>query len=210
MANQKKRAPRYVTPEGSSLFARLFTPDFEYKKELGAYNIILKVGDDAGPVTLKGEPVGDLKDFIDAAVEKAYAAAQAEAKPNKKAKIIKAFPYEEDLDRDTGQPTGLTNFKFGTNACYKDKHTGNLVQKQLTVIDAHKNDLERNNEIGHGSEIKVCFEMQPYYIAATNTSYLKLYLVAVQVLELAQFSGGAKNEFDDCEPDEEVDAQEMF
>lgn len=99
----------------------------------------------------------------------------------------------EELD-DEGEPTGRWLFNFSTYASYKDKKTGQVVQrKPPTLFDSRRNVVTVN--VFGGSTLKVAYSPSFWFSAKDTEVGLKTYLVAVQIIELV--SGSGASFFDD-------------
>lgn len=162
--------PRFVTPKGEALYAKVLTPDTKFDPD-GVYKIDLFVDrDEAQDLINKLEVIRDdyleNSDIIKAVREK-----------NPKARINVAEVYEEDEE-------GRAHFKFKQKAKITTK-TGQTYDKKVAIFDSKVKPIKV--EIGNGSTVKVSFSAQPYYMASTKTVGLSLKLIAVQVLNLVEF-----------------------
>jgi len=89
-------------------------------------------------------------------------------------------PWKNEIIEETGETTGRFIIKF------KSKYAVN-------VFDALKNKIEfDSNKIGNGSKVRVSFSMQKY---TQREGGLALYLNAVQVVNLVEYSGGSAEDF---------------
>lgn len=105
-----------------------------------------------------------------------------------KAKRSRAYlPYKNDTDKE-GNETGL--IEVGANTQSHDKE-GN--EKHVTIVDAAKNPLKA--EVFGGSTVRV--STKPYAYSSGTASGVKLFLNAVQVLELRTGGGGGADDFED-------------
>lgn len=208
----KKKNFTATTPvKGVFMFPNLTKPDFgtkEHPKEGGEYNVRL--------VYSLAEAQA-LNDMLEPVVEQARAEAEAEfAKlpvgTRKKIGSITENPvFNELYDKETEEPTGDGYFRFsmkasGVNA-KKEKW-----ERKPTIFDAKGRPVVLK-QIWGGTKGKVSFEAVPYFVAGSGAYGVKLYLSAVQVIDLNQggsrsasdFGFGAEDGFDGSDVSEEAE-----
>lgn len=196
MADKKPKLYSGITPRGIANYPRLNTPDTKFNAN-GVYSTKLKIaGEDATP----------LMEAIEAQAAAALVAARedleaklAEAKPADKPKVKKALdkldagplPFAPVYDED-GNETGDVEFSFKTNATYKDKKTGDIVEKTVSMFDSKGKKLEgkKKPNVWGGSTLKIDFTASPYYNAATGSAGVSLRINAVQIIELVSSGSG--------------------
>ena len=134
---------------------------------------------------MSGEDAENLKQKIDAAIQKSIALAKEKAK----GKNIKtaAAPYEDDTN-DDGEATGSTVFKFKTKAQITTKD-GKLIPNRVAIFDSKGTPMTDCN-VWSGSEMKVSAELVPYYTAMVGAG-VSMRLRAVQITKLVE--GGSGN-----------------
>ena len=171
----KNNHERIVTGIGVSQYAYLTSPDTRFD-EVGHYKTNL---------IMSGEDAENLKQKIDAAIQKSIALAKEKAK----GKNIKtaAAPYEDDTN-DDGEATGSTVFKFKTKAQITTKD-GKLIPNRVAIFDSKGTPMTDCN-IWSGSEMKVSAELVPYYTAMVGAG-VSMRLRAVQITKLVE--GGSGN-----------------
>lgn len=189
---ERKKNPTAISPRGPLKFPKIDKVDYgtkEYPKPNGEYSTKLVLEADA-PET---------KAFIDRLMP-AYREAMADAaqkfkelKVETRKKLGKV--QENDLfttmyDQDTEEPTGYIEFKFAMAASGERKDKSKWSAKP-SLFDAKGKPMTKVPEIWSGTEAKVSFEMQPYFIPGTGAAGLKLKLKAVQIIELV--SGGQRS-----------------
>lgn len=81
----------------------------------------------------------------------------------------------------TESKDGEIRFKAKTNAVVKTK-AGEIIEKTVPVFDKHNKPLDEEMEIGHGSTIRMCVLLRPFY-ASSSIYGVQLLLKGVQVLE---------------------------
>lgn len=191
MAEKKKKAPTLNSPRGVFKFPKVTKPDFgtkDYPKPDGEYNIRLILQHDA-PATKSF--IAKLEPMHAAAVEEGKAAAAALKvesrkkleKTNGKDLVSVNDLYTVLYDQETEEPTGEIEFKFKMKAGGERKDGTKWSQKP-GVFDAHLKKLPKGVDVWGGSEGKISFYPDPYFIPGTGAVGLGLKLSAVQVLEL--------------------------
>lgn len=166
-----------VTAAGEVLYPRLTEPDTKFNPE-GMYSVKLRLPSDDSATQ-------DLIDLIESIIDEAYRQAEEEAKtPQAKARIKRASPsYEEELDNNTGEPSGYITFNFKMKASGVSKQGRPWVRKPV-IFDAKGNPLtDPALSIWGGSILKVAFELTPFNVPALGVGCSQK-LTAVQVIEL--------------------------
>ena len=90
---------------------------------------------------------------------------------------------------DDGNDTDDIQFNFKSVASYKDQKTGKVVKRSLEFRNAAKKPFKPAAIFG-GSVLRVAYTMDPYYSDALKTVGVSLRINAIQVLELANSTGG--------------------
>lgn len=83
---------------------------------------------------------------------------------------------------------GNITFKAKTNAVIKTK-AGEVFEKDVPVFDRYGKLYDKDIELGHGSTIKMCMLLRPFY-ASSRVYGVQLLLKAVQVLDYVAPSSG--------------------
>lgn len=130
------------------------------------------------------------------------------------------LPLQPELDRETGEETGSYLLKVATNATYKSRKTGKIIQKVLPLVDARGKEMSNSIDIWGGSEIVAAYQARPWSNPKGEVG-VKCYLEAVQVIQLSSSSprfapveGGFEapevddEEAEDIEDDLDVDADD--
>ncbi|ARO29921.1 single-stranded DNA-binding protein [Rhizobium sp. NXC14] len=188
----KKKNPSLNSPRGPLKFPKIDKVDYgtkEYPKPNGEYSTKLVLEADA-PATKAF--IAALMPHYQAAMEEA-AAKFKELKVETRKKLGKVT--ENDLfttlyDQETEQPTGYIEFKFAMAASGERKDKTKWAAKPA-IFDAKGKPMVKVPEIWSGTEAKVSFECQPYFIPGTGAAGLKLKLKAVQIIDLV--SGGQRS-----------------
>ena len=173
---EKQEFVTIVTPICPTTYNHLNKPD-EYQGKK-TYKTTL---------VLTPEELDEIKDVIDAEVEKAYEAAVAEIEGTLKGKkqrdalaeLKKTYPYDEQED-DDGELTGDYTMLFKSNP----KPNG---KRRFAIVDSQGKPT--NVLVYGGSKIRIEAYLKPYYMKATGKVGVTLYISAVQIVELAGDSG---------------------
>lgn len=214
---KRERKPSFVSPRGPAVYPWLNQPDNKFKDQ-GQYKTGLRLtekqlnmplgyelGEDGKPDPKK--PKSSLKELFEEAMVEAEELGKAEVsagiaklkekfKKNPKAgekaisELKAAFksadlPYKDDPENE-GQY--IVNFKM--NASYKDKTSGKVKELKPALVDAKKKTLNPKLKIGGGSQIRVSFQIIPFFTEAVGYG-ISLRMGGVQVLELVEFSGNS-------------------
>lgn len=210
--DKKPKNFQAITPKGVFKFPNLTKPDFgtkEYPKEGGEYNtrLVMSLGE-AQDLIDKLQPEMDRAEQL--AKEKF---AEMPVATRKKLGAPKAQDfYQEIYDKETEEPTGEVEFRFSMKASGKNEK-GEKWERKPTIFDAKGKPVTLKSIWG-GSKGKVSFEAVPYFVAGTGVYGIKLYLRAVQVIELNQGGSRSASDFGFGEEDgfdgSEVDNSEGF
>lgn len=170
----KNRAPRYVTPLGVAQYPWLVEPDTKFNPD-GDYKVNMLFGDS------KNADLQYMLDDLNSTLEEFYQSLIKDPKYSKYAsKIHKADIYEEDAD-------GNIVMKFKQRAVIKSiKGTHDV---KIPIFDSKGKPLS-DIKLGGGSKIKLCFSVAPYFVPSTKMCGLSLRPVAVQVIELKEWTEG--------------------
>jgi len=156
----------FTTAKGVAYYPYISAPDTKFDEQ-GHYKVNLCLSkEDAKPVTdlIQAEILAGIKSL-------------KEAKPNKAIKQA-PLPFSDELDEETGEPTGNVIIKFKSKAAYKP-----------AVFDAKGQMMPKHNIYG-GSVVKVnggC----AFYESPSVGAGVTLRLRAVQVIEYVEGSSGA-------------------
>jgi hypothetical protein len=188
---KKVRLPKHLTPIGVAVFPRLKDPDFKFKKEHGEYSVKLRL------------PEAEARKIIalaDAVAEESYRSemAKADGKLDKKGKPIevqKAEPsFEVELD-DNKQPKGTILISFKMHGGWTDKKTGEKVKKSCPIFDSVGQDITGKVDVWGGSQLRVSYEISPYFAEADRKAGASFRMLAVQVVKLVTKGSGDASMF---------------
>ena len=187
----KKRALEFTSPRGVFVYPSLDKPDFGTKafpKPDGDYKVTLKL------------PEADAEKFISEKLGGLIEEAREEASrafkelPIAQRKKLKEVTFNDvgapEYDKETEEPTGYVLIKIAMRAggVRKDKSTWN---QRPAVFDARGVALKKVPEIWGGSEGRLSFTANPYFIPGTGAAGVSLRLKAAQVIKLVQ--GGQRD-----------------
>lgn len=168
---------RLTTPKGYAQYPYLKDPDTKFNPD-GDYKVNLAMDDNEATGKLIAKLQETLEDFYNSNEEVAKAVAKGR-------KVIMSDIYENDEE-------GRIVLKFKQKAKITKKN-GEKINIKLPQFDSRGNPTEAAN-IGRDSVIKVNFSVRPYYLPTTKTCGLSLRPVAIQVIQLNEFSGGGTAE----------------
>lgn len=193
---ERKKNPTAISPRGPLKFPKLDKVDYgtkEYPKANGEYSTKQVLKADA-PET---------KAFLALLAphyKEAMAVAAEEFKKLKVETRKKLGSVQENslfttlYDQETEEPTGYIEFKFAMPAS-GIRNKGKADEAKWTakpaIFDAKGKPMTKVPEIWSGTDAKISFEMQPYFIPGTGAAGLKLKLKAAQIIDLV--SGGQRN-----------------
>lgn len=195
--NEKPKRVYVTTPRGVFQWPRLNEPDYgneKFKKPDGEYSVtlILKASD---PAVKKF--IAEMTPHYEAALEKGRAEfkkLKAETRKELGGKIKEKLFYTELLDQETEEPTGEIKMRFAMKAggTYKSgPKEGKKWSRKPKVFDARGTYLPKPPSIWGGTEGRVNFEAEPYFIPGTGTAGLRMKLEAAKVLKLVSEGGAA-------------------
>lgn len=180
----KKKYQRGTTPAGIAAWPRLTEPDRAFNPD-GVYSVNLRLESDAAQSMIT---------MIDRAhAEKVKETTEElRKKGNAKAKVKESEkPYRLVVDED-GNETGEVEFKFKLKALAGSKDR--QWSQKPRLFDSKGKPLGASVKIGSGSTIKVGYELFPYYAPSIGAG-VSLRVLAAQVIELVEFSGGSFKDF---------------
>ena len=159
------------TSKGLAYWPHIFTPDTQFNSD-GDYSVKFRVS---------GEDAINLQKKVDALGEESVQKAKTE-NPSKKIKLANV-PYNEVLD-ETGNPTGQLEFKFKQKAKIQTKN--GPMDMKVAVLDAKGTPITEPVNMANGSEVKVAFEPNLYYVPSSGAG-VSLRLKAVQIINLIEY-----------------------
>lgn len=156
---------KITSDRGEALYAYLKTPEV-YEGEAIGYTIQAKFGQKATEAL-----INKLEEELDRAKSDGqYAGKKFLKEPN--------MGYRE-------KENGDIIFKFKTKHEYKKGDE--IIKRTVPVFDANGKPIDVN--IGNGSVVKIAFSVIPYW-KSVKSNGISLFLDAVQVLDLKEYSGG--------------------
>lgn len=191
------------TPVGTASYPHLTQPDSYMGKEAYKCNLVL---DPSNPAV--NEFIEKVNKYVAAAKQEAtegfkeeLAGLDTNSTNPKTLKQIKTLnnaitdmdeefraPLAEEFDKDTDKPTGNWVIKTKSNASFKDKKTGKIIEIAPKIFDATGHQLTGERpDIRGGSKLALGIKLIPY-----NASFgcgISAQISAVQVVSLA--SGGS-------------------
>lgn len=159
--------------------------DKEDPNDKGVYKAMLRMPKDA-PETKAF--IASLQDHFDRGL--------AEEKASKGGRIKvheDGIPWQDEEDKDTGEPTGNIIVRTKLKAYVFLKKTGKGFDQRPKVFDANRVPITDVPAIGPGSKVRVSGQVNCWY---TSKFGMTLWLEAVQLLELVEMSG-SRNKAED-------------
>lgn len=191
MLRKRNEYPRPITPKGVVAWASLHEPDYEYKKEGEFYvRLRLKPGDPG---------VDELIAVGQEILDEAFDAKKKELKKDNKGALLKQLNKQEEilseeLDRESGEPTGYLILRAGMKHKIEIKNgpkAGKTFTKVPDFFDATGKRLKKAPMVGSGSEVKLAVRVMDYWFAKDKQIGIRFELEGVQIIELAQ--GGERD-----------------
>ena len=188
---ERKKNPTAISPRGPLKFPKIDKVDYgtkDYPKPNGEYSTKLVLEADA-PET-KAFLAKLMPIYREAMAEAAQKFKELKVETRKKlGKVQENDLFTTLYDQETEEPTGYIEFKFAMPASGERKDKTKWSAKP-SIFDAKGKPMTKVPEIWSGTEAKVSFECQPYFIPGTGAAGLKLKLKAVQIIDLV--SGGQR------------------
>jgi hypothetical protein len=174
----KATRTKIVTPKGLAKWAKVSIPDTKFNPD-GVYSIDICIPEDE---------CKSLCSLLDGIVNTQFEETKAELKPAKAKELQVHKPYQLEYN-ENDEETGNIIFKFVKNAVITTKK-GDKIEVKPKIYDAKGIEVTTLLNIGNGSTIKVSGQGSPWYVPATGKVGVKLYLDAVQVINVVEFGGG--------------------
>ena len=187
---KRNEYPQIITPKLEVAWAQLNEPDFEYKDE--------------GEFHVRGRP--DTSDpLYDAMIEKAtevrdtfFSEKKAEFEAQKKGALLKKIKMvdviKEEIDRESGDPTGNMTLRSGMKHRIEIKNgpkAGQSFEKRPDFFDARGVRLKNPPKIGSGSVVKLGVRLIPYFVSKDGEIGVSYQLEGVQIIKLV--TGGQRD-----------------
>jgi hypothetical protein len=181
-----EKKPVIVTPRGTAVgFVSIVDPSAQYD----AYGITLEF--DAKDAATK-QLISSLEDFKTSVMKRDVEKLKEKLGKKYESKFKEDWLKTNEDDDDI--PKGKVRIKFGTKAKTK------FGENKVVLIDATKQRItDKSLKVGEGTTAKVQFS--PRFYITPDACGLTFDLIAVQIINLVAYSGGAK--FDEDAFDEE-------
>ena len=198
-----KKAPYnafIITPKGIARYPWLQKPDTQFHPE-GVYSVDL---------VLSKEEAQPLIDALTPMVDGWFNSVYNQAKARTKSKLIKHYPWEDELDDETGEPTGNIIFSFKQKAKITRKSDGKVFEKHVLLFTRDGKPYTKDDPIYGGSVIQVSCETNPYSIPATGLTGLSLRMRAVMIHEFGSGGRSAEGYGFDVAKEEETATENVY
>lgn len=218
MSDQKKKSIKFITPRVIVQYPRLLKPDAGPKGKEGKLKFNVKgtfTPDKDAKFTI-GKTVVSYDAIVEKLVElrdEFYDELEADLKAKKKGpalkKLHKADPFRALLD-DEGNETEKVYLTAKTYAQYKDKKTGELINKKPPPMFDAKGNLIKGKlpPVGGGSTMKIACTAMAYYVDSSGEVGVTYYLDSTQLIDLVEFGGSTNPGFGDEGGGYEADEEE--
>tara|TARA_B110000977_G_scaffold25830_1_gene31934 strand:+ start:10412 stop:11005 length:594 start_codon:yes stop_codon:yes gene_type:complete len=155
----------HVTPVGEAIYPHLQKPDTKFNSN-GEYKVTLKV---------KKSDASEMLEIFKQAEKDSLTKAIFE---NKGKQLKQApSPYTEEGD--------FVMFKFKMTATGVNRKTKENFTQRPAIFDAKKNIIPVTQSIWGGSEMKIAYELIPYYMASRGAG-ISVRLKQVQIVKLVE------------------------
>jgi hypothetical protein len=184
--SDKQKFPRLTTARGVAIWPHLNTPDTKWKKE-GKYSTKLAFDEEAQATPQFKAMVEKVEALIEARYEEEAEKLKSSGKAALAKKIVKASPFKEEEDAETGELTGRIIINAGMTASGVSEKTGKSWKRKPNIYDAFGNLIKNPPNIGSGSVLKLNVELFPYFNQKDKEVGVSLRLEAVQVVKLVSY-----------------------
>jgi hypothetical protein len=198
---KKKKNATFTTPIGVFRFPKLTEPDFgseKYAKKDGEYSVQLVFRHGSEPMRKLEKTLAPFYEKALENAERAFKELGVKARKEFEKKNVKGpVPnglYSEIYDKETEEPTGEVCFKFSMKASgqyKKGPKAGKGWTRKPVLFDAAGKRITNIKDIWGGTRGRVSFTVGEggYFVEGTAAAGLKLYLDAVQIIELVSEGG---------------------
>lgn len=191
MLRKRNEYPSFITPKATVAWAQIDEPDYEYK-DGGEFHV--RVRFDPSDSSWDG-----IREAAEALLEEAFQAKRAELLKEKKGALLKKLHktdsvFTEELDRETGEPTGKFLIRAGKKFRVEVKNgpnAGKVYEFTPDVFDARGKKLNKRPKVGSGSEVKLSIRVKEYFLASDGSMGISYELEALQIIKLVQ--GGSRD-----------------
>lgn len=196
-APKKVRLPKHLTDIGVAVFPRLKDPDFKFKKEHGEFTVKLRLPDAKAMAIVALADVVAEQSFRDKTAEMV---GKTDKKGDpivvKKADVSYEVEFEDKPAADgTKVRKGTTLITFKMSGGYTDKKTGEKIKKTCPIFDAEGLDITKKVDVWGGSQLRISYEIMPYWTEADKKAGASFRLLAVQVIKLVTKGSGDASMF---------------
>jgi hypothetical protein len=194
---KKPRLPKHLTPVGVAVFPRLKEPDFKFKKDHGEYSVKLRLPEaEARAIIAQAEIVAEQSYRDQLAAVEGKVDKKGQPIEVKLADVSYEIEFEDKPDAKGAKvPKGTIIIAFKMNAGYTDKKTQERIKKVVPIFDSVGQDITRKVDVWGGSQLRVSYEISPYYAEADKKAGASFRLLAVQVVKLVTKGTGDASMF---------------
>lgn len=175
-------ASNVKTLKGSALWAKVFEGQQEKFDNNSRKFVKDQEGDFSISLVVSEIEAAEMCEYLEGVGNEQFQA-QVKRDPKMKNALSTRHSFDTEYD-DNGDPTGNLVFKFKAKARTKEG-----LKRRVMVVDAKRKPMDKLGiEIGNGSQVNIAFNPTANYVAAQKTIYVTLYLSAVQVIELKEYT----------------------
>lgn len=189
------RPDSYETPVGISIHPWINKPDTKFNTN-GVFHTKV-VFDKSLP------EVATLIAKIEEKAQERYDFLTKDLTPAERKKWKRYAPVEDELDDQTGEPTGRVILTFKRNHKIKIAATGEEKELEVYVYDSLGNDIPGDDKpaIFGGTTMKVLFTFRDVKVPGTKNAGVKLDFFAVQIDQLSKGRGRSIGAINGDDPD---------
>lgn len=169
----------HVTPFGELVgYPWINKPDGKFNPENPVYK---------ADIAIDASEVETLIAKLEGLAQEAHAEHVDDMKPAEKNKWSVYRPWEDELDDETGEPTGRVILRTKQNSIIKTK-TGE--KKTIKIGKRDAKDKPMTADVWSGSTVRLMFSTRPITVVGSKQAGIRLDLAMVQVKELSEGTGG--------------------
>jgi hypothetical protein len=188
---KRNEYPQVITPKMEVAWAQLNEPDYEYKKDTGEFHVRGRPDTDDPAYAKLIETAERVRDEF---FEETKAQLTEQKKGALLKKLHKVDVIKEEIDRETGDPTGSMTLRAGMRYHVTVKNGPNAGKEYFFKPDffnARGIQLKNPPKIGSGSIVKLGLRLIPYMNPKEGEVGVSYNLEGVQIIKLVQ--GGQRD-----------------
>lgn len=187
----RKDYPQIITPKIEVAWAQLNEPDYQYKKDSGEFHVRGRPDTDDPAYAAMVQAATELRDQF---MEDKRRELTAQKKGALLRKLHAVDVVKEEIDRESGDPTGSMTIRAGMKHHIEIKNgprAGESFDKVPDFFDARGKRLKNPPKIGSGSVLKLGVRLVPYLKNDDGSVGVSYQLEGVQIIKLVK--GGERD-----------------